>query len=209
MAGSHDPVFVVRSVVIAALASYAALDLAGRVRSTAGTTRYGWLFGGATVMGLGIWSMHFIAMLAFRLPVPIAYDLPRLLLSVAVGIGASMLALTVVSRDELRPVALVTGGALMGGAIAGMHYIGMASMHAGAELTYSAPLVALSVAIAIVASLAALWLAFSFRSVVSRRGRLLKSLSAGVMGVAIAGMHYTAMSAAHFTAAPPTSRPAG
>src|SRR6267378_4382249 len=65
MTGSHDSLFVVLSVLIAALASYAALDLAGRVRSAEGSTRLGWLGGGATVMGLGIWSMHFVAMLAF------------------------------------------------------------------------------------------------------------------------------------------------
>src|SRR6267378_2582078 len=129
MTGSHDSLFVVLSVLIAALASYAALDLAGRVRSAEGSTRLGWLGGGATVMGLGIWSMHFVAMLAFRLPIPIAYDLPRMLLSVAVAIGASLLALIVVSRAELRPATLTTGGILMGAAIAGMHYIAMASMH--------------------------------------------------------------------------------
>jgi methyl-accepting chemotaxis protein PixJ len=207
MAGTYDPLFVVLSVVIAALASYAALDLAGRVRSAEGSTRLGWLAGGATVMGLGIWSMHFVAMLAFHLPVPIAYELPQMLLSVAVAIGASLLALVVVSRVGLRAVTLVMGGIIMGGAIAGMHYIGMASMTVGATLTYSSPIVALSIFIAIVASWAALGLAFNFRSDLSIRGRRLKVLSAVVMGVAIAGMHYTAMAAVHFTPAAIIDRP--
>jgi NO-binding membrane sensor protein with MHYT domain len=207
MTGSYDPLFVILSVVIAALASYAALDLAGRVRSAEGSTRLGWLAGGATVMGLGIWSMHFVAMLAFHLPVPIAYELPQILLSVAVAIGASLLALVVVSRVELRWVTLVMGGIIMGGAIAGMHYIGMASMTVGAILTYSSPIVALSIFIAIVASWAALGLAFNFRSDLSVRGRRLKSLSAVVMGVAIAGMHYTAMAAVRFTPAAVIDRP--
>jgi len=207
MSGSYDSLFVVLSVIIAALASYVALDLAGRVRSAEGSTRYGWLAGGATVMGLGIWSMHFVAMLAFHLPVPIAYDLSQMLTSVAVAIGASLLALFVVSRAELRPDTLIIGGALMGGAIAGMHYIGMASMRVGATLTYSTPIVALSIVIAIVASLAALALAFSFRSDRSARGRLLKVLSAVVMGVAIAGMHYTAMAAARFAPQQLVERP--
>ena len=202
MTGSHDPIFVVLSLLIAMLASYAALDLAGRVRSAEGSTRYGWLAGGATVMGLGIWSMHFVAMLAFRLPTPIAYDVPRVLLSVGVAIGASLLALLVVSRPHLRPGPLVAGGVLMGVAIAGMHYIGMASMRVGAVLTYRQPMVLISIVIAILASIAALWLAFSFRSVVTLRGRLLKSLSAVVMGGAIAGMHYSGMSAAQFLALP-------
>ena len=210
MVGSHTPQFVVLSIVIAALASYAALDLAGRVRSAAGTTRIGWLGGGATVMGLGIWSMHFVAMLAFRLPVPIAYELPQLLLSVGVGIGASLLALIVVSRAELRAETLVAGAVLMGGAIAGMHYIGMASMHVSATLTYTRWIVALSIVIAIGASAVALALAFSFRSGRIRHARLLKTMSAIVMGMAIAGMHYTAMAAVHFAAragsAPPTTR---
>jgi NO-binding membrane sensor protein with MHYT domain len=202
LTGSFDPGFVILSVIIAALASYAALDLAGRIRSAGGTTRYGWLAGGATAMGLGIWSMHFVGMLAFRLPVPIAYDLPRMLLSVAVAIGASLLALIVVSRAALGPFALVGGGIFMGAAIAGMHYIGMASMRMSAGLSYRAPIVALSIVIAIVASLAALWLAFSFRAVVSPRGHRLKILSAAVMGVAIAGMHYTGMAAAQFLPRP-------
>jgi methyl-accepting chemotaxis protein PixJ len=207
MAGTYDPLFVVLSVVIAALASYAALDLAGRVRSAEGSTRLGWLAGGATVMGLGIWSMHFVSMLAFHLLVPIAYELPQMLLSVAVAIGASLLALVVVSRVGLRAVTLVMGGIIMGGAIAGMHYIGMASMTVGATLTYSSPIVALSIFIAIVASWAALGLAFNFRSDLSIRGRRLKVLSAVVMGVAIAGMHYTAMAAVHFTPAAIIDRP--
>jgi NO-binding membrane sensor protein with MHYT domain len=198
MTGTHDPGFVILSLIIATLASYAALDLAGRVRSAEGATRYGWLAGGASVMGLGIWSMHFVAMLAFSLPVPIAYDLPQMLLSVAVAIGASLLALIVVSRASLRLDALVAGGALMGVAIAGMHYIGMASMRVGAQRAYTPSIVALSIAIAIVASVAALWLAFSFRSDTTARGHLLKSLSAAVMGVAIAGMHYTAMAGVGF-----------
>jgi len=207
MTGSYDPLFVILSVVIAALASYAALDLAGRVRSAEGSTRLGWLAGGATVMGLGIWSMHFVAMLAFSLPVPIEYELPQMLLSVAVAIGASLVALVVVSRVGLRAVTLVMGGIIMGGAIAGMHYIGMASMTVGATLTYSSAIVVLSIFIAIVASWAALGLAFNFRSDLSARGRRLKSMSAVVMGFAIAGMHYTAMAAVHFTPAAVIDRP--
>ena len=198
MTHTYGTVFVALSVVVAMLASFAALDLAGRVRSEAGSTRHGWIVGGAVVMGLGIWSMHFIGMLAFHLPVPISYDVPLILLSVVVAIAASLLALVVVSRARLRVTALVPAGIMMGGAIAGMHYIGMASVRADARLTYSPSMVALSVLIAIVASLVALWLAFTFRSQASVRGLLLKSLSAVVMGVAISGMHYTAMAAARF-----------
>jgi len=184
--------------MVAMLASFAALDFAGRVRSESGVTRLGWLAGGGTVMGLGIWSMHFVGMLAFHLPVPIGYDLPLMLLSVIVAIAASLVALVVVNRPKLGLARLVPGGMLMGGAIAGMHYIGMASMRVEATLRYNAWIVAVSVLIAIVASLAALWLAFRFRSDVTATGRLLKVLSAVVMGVAVSGMHYTGMAAARF-----------
>jgi two-component system cell cycle sensor histidine kinase/response regulator CckA len=195
MTGSYDPLFVVFSILVAMLASYLALDVAGRVRSEAGTTRLGWLAAGATVMGLGIWSMHFIGMLAFHLPVPIGYDGPLMLLSVAVAIAASLVGLLVIAK----PLAtLVFGGVLMGGAIAGMHYIGMASMRVEADRSYSVSVVMLSVLIAIAASIVALWLAFRFRADLTRRGTLLKILSAIVMGSAISGMHYTGMAAARF-----------
>ena len=206
MPRSYDGVFVILSVIVAMLASFAALDLARRVRSESGTTRLGWIAGGGTVMGLGIWSMHFVGMLAFHLPVPIGYDVPLMLLSVVVAIAASFLALIVINRPRLGLSTLVPGGMLMGVAIAGMHYIGMASVRADARLTYIGSLVALSVLIAIVASLAALWLAFRFRSDLTAKGMLLKVLSAVVMGIAISGMHYTAMAAARFAPSRPLSR---
>jgi PAS domain S-box-containing protein len=206
MTPTYDAVFVILSVIVAMLASFAALDLAGRVRSRSGATRLGWLAGGGTVMGLGIWSMHFVGMLAFHLPVPIAYDVPLMLLSVIVAIAASLLALMVISRPTLGLLTLLPGGMLMGGAIAGMHYIGMASVEANAHLTYDASIVALSVVIAIVASIAALWLAFKFRFDVTAKGMVLKILSAVVMGVAISGMHYTAMAAAQFAPSQPLER---
>jgi len=198
MTATHDPVFVILSVIVAMLASFAALDLAGRVRSDTGATRLGWIAGGAAVMGIGIWSMHFIGMLAFHLPVPIRYDIPLMLLSVVVAIAASLLALVIVTRLRLHIWTLAPGGIVMGLAIAGMHYIGMASVRTDARLSYTPSVVSLSVLIAIVASFAALWLAFRFRSDLTTKGVLLKILSAVVMGVAISGMHYTAMAAAHF-----------
>ncbi|HEU4748483.1 MAG TPA: PAS domain S-box protein [Gemmatimonadaceae bacterium] len=207
MTGTYNTVFVVLSVIVATLASFAALDLAGRTRSESGAARLGWIGGGAIVMGLGIWSMHFVGMLAFHLPTPILYDVSLMLLSVVVAIAASLLALVVINRPRLTVKSLVPGGVLMGGAIAGMHYIGMASMRGEMHLSYRWPVVVLSVVIAIVASLAALWLAFTFRSDVTARGTLLKILSAVVMGFAISGMHYTAMAAARFAPHPHPLRP--
>jgi len=200
MTGSYDTRLVSLSFVIATLASYAALDLAGRVTAARGWARLLWLAGGATVMGLGIWSMHFVGMLAFHLPVPIAYGLPLMLLSVAVAMLAALLALFVVSRPLLRVPALVPAGIIMGLAIAGMHYIGMASMNMRARLSYDMRIVALSVVIAIVASTAALWLAFKLRSHSINGWRRLKAAASVTMGVAIAGMHYTAMAGAKFSA---------
>jgi PAS domain S-box-containing protein len=198
MTSHYDLGLVTISVVIAILASYAGLLFAGHVTSASGRPRLGWLIGGAVVMGLGIWSMHFVGMLAFRLPVPIGYGLSLVLLSVAVAIAASLLALIVVSGAELRPLRLFSASVLMGAAISGMHYIGMAAMSGPVRVTYGAALVALSILIAIVASFAALWLAFHFRSDRSSGATLRKAASAVVMGIAISGMHYTGMAAARF-----------
>src|SRR3954468_19146268 len=202
MAGSYEPAFVGFSVLVAMLASYAALDLTGRVTSSTAHARLGWLAGGGMAMGLGIWSMHFIGMLAFHLPVAVAYDVPLMLLSMAVAIGASLLALAVVSRPKMGVITLIAAGCMMGVAIAGMHYIGMASIRLDATLSYRDSIVVLSVIIAIAASVAALWLAFRLRSNVTARGRKLKVVAAVIMGIAIAGMHYTGMSGASFAAHP-------
>jgi len=198
MTTSYDGLFVTASILVAILASFAALDLAGRVRAVSGATRPGWIVAGGMVMGLGIWSMHFVGMLAFHLPVQIQYDVPLMLLSMAVAIAASLLALIVVSGPTFGLRTVVPASVIMGAAIAGMHYIGMASMRMSAAVTYTTSIVALSVLIAIVASLAALWLAFQFRSDLTGRGILRKILGAVIAGAAIAGMHYTGMAAAQF-----------
>src|SRR5580704_18972274 len=128
MVGSYDYRLVALSVVIAVLASYAALSLAERVTSARGSARTIWLAGGATAMGIGIWSMHYIGMLAFTLPVPIQYDWPTVLVSLLAAIFASAVALFVVSRKKMGFTRAIIGSIFMGGAIAGMHYIGMAAM---------------------------------------------------------------------------------
>src|SRR5580704_2902823 len=101
MVGTYDYRLVALSVVIAILASYAALDLAGRVTAARGSPRAVWLAGGAAAMGLGIWSMHYIGMLAFRLPVQIRYHWPTVMLSFLAAILASAVALFVVSRRQM------------------------------------------------------------------------------------------------------------
>jgi PAS domain S-box-containing protein len=201
MNGIYDYRLVGLSVVIAVMASYAALDLAGRVTSASGRARYLWLSGGATAMGIGIWSMHYVGMLAFRLPVPIEYDWPTVSLSLMAAIFASAVALFVVSREHMGFFQALLGGVLMGSAIAGMHYIGMAAMRVSAMCHYSPLLVSLSVFFAVLISLVALWLAFYFRGE-TKSWSWQKGASALVMGAAIPVMHYTGMAAATFTPAP-------
>jgi PAS domain S-box-containing protein len=201
--GSYSPPLVFLSVVIASLASYTALDLAGRLSSAAGRPRLGWLLGSSLALGVGIWSMHFVGMLAFDLPIPVTYGVDLVLLSVLVAIAASGLALFVVSRPGSVPLAALALAALwMGPAIAGMHYIGMAAMRMEARVSYRTDLVVASVAIAVGASFVALWLSRRFRVEDSSRWVGWKVVSGVVMGGAIAGMHYTAMAAAQFTASP-------
>ena len=163
MSGAYDLRLVILSFVIAVMAAYTALDLAGRVTAAHGRMRLGWLAGGAVVMGIGIWSMHFVGMLAFNLPIPVQYDIPLVLLSMLVTIIASGLALFVMSRSVLGLLQWLAGSTVMGIAIASMHYIGMAGMHTHAELSYRPVLVVLSIVIAIVASLVALGMAFRLR----------------------------------------------
>jgi two-component system sensor histidine kinase/response regulator len=198
MIGSYDYRLVALSVLIAVLASYAALDLAGRVTSARGLVRRLWLIGGATAMGIGIWSMHYVGMLAFHLPVPVQYDWPTVLASLVAAILASAIALFVVSREKMGFSRAIMGSLFMGGAIAGMHYIGMAAMRLPAMCHYSATIVAISVALAVVISLVALWLAFLFRGE-TRSGGWRKVFTAIIMGAAVPVMHYTGMAAASFT----------
>ena len=198
LVGSYDFRLVNLSVLTSVLASYAALDLAGRVTSARGGARRLWLGGGAMAMGMGIWSMHYVGMLAFRLPIPVQYDWPTVLASLLAAVLASAIALFVVSRKKMGFFRAIVGSVFMGSAIAGMHYIGMAAMRLSAMCHYSREIVTISVVLAIVISLVALWLTFHFRGE-TRSGGWRKALSAVVMGAAVPVMHYTGMAAASFT----------
>ncbi|MGB9107740.1 MAG: MHYT domain-containing protein, partial [Telluria sp.] len=163
LAGHYETPLVLVSIVVAIVASYAALSLAGRVSESRGRAVLAWVVGGAIAMGSGIWAMHFVGMLAFRLPIPIAYDLPLTLASLLLPIAASCLALWQVSRAELGPVRLAVSALVMGVGINAMHYTGMAAMRMEPGIVYDPWLFALSVAIAIAASGLALWIAFRLR----------------------------------------------
>ena len=205
MPATYNPALVAISYAIAVLASYVALDFTERVGRERGRRRVFWWLGGAAAMGSGIWSMHFIGMLALQLPATMSYDVPLVLLSVLVAVAASALALHVGSRRALPVQVLIGAGLLMGAAISGMHYIGMAAMHIDAAITWSVPLVVASVAIAVIASFAALLLAFRLRHDEGRLFGWLKLGAASVMGFAVVGMHYTGMAAASFGPAFSTS----
>src|ERR1700676_354550 len=135
--GSYDYRLVALSVLIAVLASYAALDLAARVTAAQGRIQFVWLLGGATAMGTGIWSMHYIGMLAFSLPIPVLYDWPTVLLSLLAAVFTSAISLFVVSRQRMGWPRALAGGAIMGSGIATMHYTGMAAMRLPAMFSYS------------------------------------------------------------------------
>jgi PAS domain S-box-containing protein len=195
--GSYNYALVALSVLIAILTSYAALDLASRVMAAGGWTRAVWLLGGAGVMGTGIWSMHYIGMLACILPISVAYHWPTVLLSLFAAILASAIALYAVSRQKMDSSQALAGSLLMGGGIASMHYIGMAAMRLSATTHYDSFLVVLSVVFAVLISLAALWITFHFRDEKTGIGWR-KIAGSVVMGAAIPIMHYTAMAAASF-----------
>ncbi len=198
MIGSYDYRLVALSVLIAVFASFAALDLAGRTTAASGRVRLAWLAGGAMAMGAGIWSMHYIGMLAFTLPVPVLYDWPTVLLSLIAAVFASAVALFVVSRNTMSWARALAGSAIMGGGIATMHYTGMAAMRLPAMCAYDPRILTLSVALAIVISLIALLLTFRFRED-AKSSASWKIAAAIVMGSAIPVMHYTGMAAARFT----------
>lgn len=196
---SYNLSLVFLSIVIAIIASSAALELGIRIPKVKGSARYIWLSCGAFAMGLGIWAMHFIAMLAFHLSTPVTYDVTIVIVSILPAILASGLALHIVSRPTLRPAQAVVGAIFIGTGIVSMHYIGMEAMVMNASISYNPLLWALSAVIAVVVSLVALVLLVLAQRYADKPGFWWRKIgSATVMGFAIAGMHYTGMAAATF-----------
>jgi diguanylate cyclase (GGDEF)-like protein len=196
---SYNSLLVLFSLLVAVLAAYTSLEMAGRITTAKGRSARGWLAGGAFAMGVGIWSMHFIGMLAFSLPIRLGYDPVVTLVSLSIAVALSAFALWLVCQDELPAARLASGAVLMGLGVSGMHYTGMAAMRMQPGIVYDPLLFALSVVIGISASGVALKTAFSLRHN-SRRMRPLRAGAAVVMGLAIVGMHYTGMAAAGFPA---------
>lgn len=200
MTGSYDIWLVVLSCVVAALASYVALDLvSGVVGAKTVKSKTCWLIGGAMSMGTGIWSMHFIGMLSFRLPIPMSYDIPTTLVSLLIAVLISGFALLAVSVEAQGGRRLLVAGCLMGFGIASMHYTGMAAMEMFPPIRYDPLLFSFSVIIAIAGAAVALWIALRLRMETFFTAFWKRVGAALVMGTAICGMRYTGMAAAIFT----------
>ena len=195
----YDAWIVVASILIAILASYVALDLVQRVRANSARVARVWWLGGSIAMGTGIWSMHFVGMLAFTLPIELGYTGAMTLLSWIAGVAVSAIAVHIAAHGRLTAQRLAVGATTMGAGIVGMHYIGMAAIDIAPGIVWNPALIAASVAIAVVASAAALLILFRLRGrTASRRATAWKAVAALTMGLAISGMHYTGMAAANF-----------
>ncbi len=196
--GTYDVSLVCLSVVIAIVGAYTALDLAGRVSSTEGFSRIWWLMGGAVAMGTGIWSMHFIGMLAYKLPIAVLYHIPTVALSHIAAVMASGVALFIVGRGVMTSKDWILGSLLMGSGIGAMHYIGIFAMRVNAVLQHDLMYVMLSVVIAVTVALISLRFAFRFREQQKTFWEWGRIGSASLMGCAVTGLHYTAMAGAKF-----------
>jgi NO-binding membrane sensor protein with MHYT domain len=195
MQATYDYWLVALSIIVAIAVSFTALTLAGRVAAAERTGGRLWLIGGAAAMGMGIWSMHFVGMLAFSVPIPLRYNVLITLASLVIAILTSGFALGIASRRDLSLARLALGSVIMGAGICAMHYTGMAAIQIMPVITYEPKLVLASIGIAVTASFAALWLAFRLRNGQSGKILLARFAAAVVMGFAITGMHYTAMAA--------------
>ncbi|MBV8503796.1 MAG: EAL domain-containing protein [Paucibacter sp.] len=198
LAARYDAWVVAISIVIASFSSYVALDLARRVRGPDRKVATAWWAGGSVVMGSGIWSMHFVGMLAFNLPVPLGYTALLTFASWVAAVVVSGIALGLASQGKLTARRLGWGATAMGAGICTMHYTGMAALDMAPGIQWNPGLVLASVVIALTASAAALLIFFRLAHERGSRGTALRALAAIVMGLAISGMHYTAMAAAQF-----------
>ncbi|MGG3283347.1 bifunctional diguanylate cyclase/phosphodiesterase [Paenibacillus solani] len=196
MEGTYNLYIVALSVVIAILASYSALNITSQIWEAHGKSKFFWLLGGAVVMGSGIWSMHFVGMLAMRMNMDVKYDVFLTIISMLASVISSFIAFYITMPKDINWFKIAIGGLVMGSGIVTMHYIGMNAMIMSADIRYDPGLWVLSVIIALVASYAALLLFLRFRH--HGKSSFGKWGSAVIMGFAVCGMHYTGMKAARF-----------
>jgi diguanylate cyclase len=198
MQGTYTSWMVYLSVVLAIVVSYTSLNLASRVARAQGRAAMAWLVGGTLVMGLGIWSVHFIAMLALTLPIRLTYDVPTTIVSLWLSIITSGFALAIVSRQRVTIGRLIFGALLMGAGLSAMLYSGISAIRIFPAISYDPRLMAISIVFAIASSYGALWLAFKLRRGSSWLVALSRAAAAIVMGAAIAGVHYIGLAATRF-----------
>ncbi len=202
--GHYDPWLVTLSVAIAIFASWTALHLTADASEQRGRgLRHAALITGSLSLGAGVWAMHFIGMLAFSV-CAVRYDPATMLWSALPSIGASTLALWLIGRRNLHNWQLILGGIAVGSGIGAMHYTGMAAMRMAAVLRYDPFVFGLSIIVAVALAIVALSVRFGLRRAGARWSPRVRSIaSAVVMGLAIAGMHYTGMAAARFVGVVP------
>lgn len=196
MDGNYNLYIVGLSIAIAILASYSALNITSKISDANGKSKFFWLFGGAMVMGSGIWSMHFVGMLAMHMNMNVKYDAFLTIMSMLASVISSFIAFYITMPKDINWSKIAIGGFVMGSGIVTMHYIGMEAMVVHADIRYDPVFWILSAVIALAASYAALLLFLRFRN--HSKSSLLKWGSAVVMGFAVCGMHYTGMRAARF-----------
>lgn len=193
---TYNPSAVALSIAVAILGSFTGLVMTSGIRRTSGRIKMIRIFLGGLGVGGGIWSMHFISMLAVILPVELYYDVTRTTISAMIAISFVAVALAIVTDNKLGNATLPVSAIFLGSGIGGMHYLGMYAIRGSCGITYSWLGVFISIVIAIEASGVALW--FAFRE----RGVLDTILGSVALGLAIALMHYSGMEATHFISAP-------
>ncbi|MCI2283879.1 ATP-binding protein [Colwellia sp. MSW7] len=200
----YDPLLVVLSIFIAIFSSYMAIQVASQAARASFARKQVYLFIGSLALGGGIWSMHFIGMLALELCTSVSYQFDLTVISILPAVCASWVALNLITRGNLKYFQLVIGGVLVGGGIGAMHYIGMAAMEMAPLLRYDLPMFVVSILVAIILAILSLWVRFGLDDIGKiQLSRTLKvTVSSCVMGIAISGMHYTGMAAARFVLPP-------
>jgi diguanylate cyclase len=198
--GHYNVGLVALSVAIAVVAAYASLDQARRASQTDGWKRLLWLASGGLTMGVGIWSMHFVGMLSFVMPVAVTYQPTLVALSLVAAVGGASISLGVVTRPQVARGGLLFGGAFMGVAVASMHYLGMDSMRMAAVIHWNVLLVVLSVLIGFASSVFALWLVVRISAEARGLSFGYHLLAAVLLGLGVSGLHYVGMAASTFYA---------
>jgi PAS domain S-box-containing protein len=209
--GKYDPWLVALSVLVASFSSWMGLQMAGQAaNATSARLRRAALLTGSLALGSGVWAMHFIGMLAFDLCTSVDYDRSITIWSMLPSVAASLVALSLISRQRIGRWQLLAGGVLVGAGIGAMHYAGMAAMRSALELRYDPAMFGLSIVVAVALATLALWVRFGLSALRDRLNGATRLAIAGlIMGCAIAGMHYTGMAAARFVGKVPPGTAGG